>query len=149
MQHRRKQRVSVVTLGVADVDRARDFYAAWGWMHHDDGPGVVFYQGNGLVIALYDIEQLAEDQGRAGVPLETGAMTLAQNYATEGEVDERFRAAVAAGATILKPPAKTTWGGYGGYVADPDGHVWELAMNPYWALDIDGDVTMPDEPESA
>jgi len=141
--------VSVVTLGVADLDSARDFYSAWGWTPHESGPDVVFYQGNGIVIGLYPVALLAEDQGRPGVTLETGAMALAQNYATEAEVDERFRAAVAAGATMLKPPDRTSWGGYGGYIADPDGHVWELAVNPFWELDLNGDVTMPDEPESA
>jgi len=141
--------VSVVTLGVADLERARDFYAAWGWTPHDAGADVVFYQGNGIVVSLFLLESLAVDQGRAGAALGTGAVTLAQNYATEAEVDERFRTAVAAGATMLKPPDRTDWGGYGGYIADPDGHVWELAVNPFWALDINGDVTMPDEPESA
>ena len=145
----RRQRVSVVTLGVADLDRARDFYEGWGWVPHVVADDVVFFQGNGLVIALFPLNLLADDQGRPDVPLETGALTLAQNYATEAEVDERFRAAVAAGATMLKRPERTSWDGYGGYVADPDGHVWELAMNPFWPLDINGDVTLPDDPESA
>lgn len=145
----RRQRVSVVTLAVADVERARQFYDAWGWTAHDAGGGVVFYQGNGVVIGLYDAAEFAADQGRPGAPLGVGGTALAQNFATEGEVDERFRAAVGAGATILKRPERTTWGGYSGYFADPDGNVWELAMNPFWALDINGDVTMPDEPQGA
>jgi catechol 2,3-dioxygenase-like lactoylglutathione lyase family enzyme len=149
MQGSRKQRVSVVTLGVTDLARARDFYARWGWVAHEDSAEVVFFQANGIVIGLYPMHLLAADQGRPGVALETGALTLAQNYPTEAEVDERFRAAVAAGATMLKRPEKTFWGGYGGYIADPDGHVWELAVNPFWALDVNGDVTMPDEPEGA
>lgn len=145
----RRQRVSVVTLGVAELDRAREFYAAWGWSPHEVADDVVFFQANGLVIALYPLTLLAADQGRPGVPLETGALTLSQNYPTEAEVDERFRGAIAAGATMLKRPEKTFWGGYGGYIADPDGHVWELAVNPFWGLDVNGDVTMPDAPESA
>lgn len=145
----RRQRVSVVTLGVAELARARDFYEGWGWVAHEVADEVVFFQGNGLVIALYPLTLLAADQGRPDVPLETGGLTLAQNYPTEAEVDERFRAALAAGATMLKRPERTVWGGYGGYVADPDGHVWELAMNPFWPLEINGNVTMPDAPESA
>jgi len=145
----RRQRVSVVTLGVADLARARDFYESWGWIPHEVGPDVVFFQGNGIVVSLYLLPLLAEDQGRPGVELETGAITLAQNYGSEAEVDERFRAAVAAGATMLKRPDRTFWGGYGGYISDPDGHVWELAVNPFWTLDLDGSVTMPEMPEGA
>jgi len=141
----RRQRVSVVTLGVANLDRARAFYEEWGWTTHYSGEGIVFFQGNGLVIALFGIEDLAADQGRPGAALGTGAITLAQNYPTEVQVDERFRAAVAAGATILKPPQKATWGGYSGYISDPDGHVWELAVNQFWDLSEDGSVTMPDD----
>ena len=71
-------------------------------------------------------------------------MTLAQNFATEAEVDSAFAEAVAAGATALKPPEKVFWGGYSGYWADPDGHVWEVAMNPFWPLAADGSLTLPE-----
>ena len=145
----RKQRVSLVTLGVADLARARTFYEAWGWIPHYDSQEIVFFQGNGLVIALFGLEDLAADQARPHAVLGTGAMTLAQNYANEVEVDERFRSALAAGATMLKRPQKTDWGGYSGYVADPDGHVWELAVNGFWDLEDNGAVTMPDGPVGA
>ena len=73
----------------------------------------------------------------------TGAVTLAQNFTTEAEVDAAFTQALAAGATALKPPEKVFWGGYSGYWADPDGHVWEVAMNPFWPLAADGSLTLP------
>jgi predicted lactoylglutathione lyase len=137
------QCISLVTLGVADLDRARQFYLAWGWTPRQDADGVVFFQLNGLVLALWSAAELAEDQGRPGAALGTGAVTLAQNYPSEAAVDERFEAALAAGAAELKRPVATEWGGYSGYIADPDGHVWELAMNPFWSLDDDGGVTIP------
>src|SRR5690606_41488272 len=83
----------------------------------------------------------AED--RPGAALGTGAMTLAQNFRTEAEVDTAFEAALAAGATALKRPEKVFWGGYSGYYADPDGHVWDVAMNPFWPLADDGSLTLP------
>lgn len=138
------QRVTLITLGVADLARARAFYEALGWTPHGEPPeGVVFYQMHGAVLALFGLGDLAEDQGRPGAALGTGAMTLAQNFATEAEVDAAFDAALAAGATELKRPRKVFWGGYSGYYADPDGHVWELAMNPFWPLSPDGSLTLP------
>ena len=138
------QRVTLVTLGVADLNRARAFYAALGWKAAAETPGVSFYQMNGLALGLFGLADLAADQGRAGVPLGTGAATLAQNFSTEAEVDAAFAAALAAGATALKPPEKVFWGGYSGYWADPDGHVWEMAMNPFWPLEADGSLRLPD-----
>jgi predicted lactoylglutathione lyase len=134
----------VVTLGVASLERARAFYEAWGWVPEQAADAIVFFQGNGVVIALFPLRDLAADQGRADAALGAGAITLAQNYSTVAEVDERFRAAVAAGATMLKRPETTDWGGYSGYFADPDGHVWELAMNPFWSLDEWGSTDMRD-----
>ena len=99
---------------------------------------------NGASVTLFGLGDLAEDQGRPDAPLGTGAMTLAQNFATEAEVDAAFARALAAGATALKPPRKVFWGGYSGYFADPDGHVWELAMNPFWPLSPDGSLTLPE-----
>ena len=137
------QRVSVVTLGVADLGRARRFYEAWGWTAWSALADVVFFQCNGLVLGLYGAADLATDQGRPGAALGTGAITLAQNYPSEAEVDRVFEAALAAGGTMLKRPQATEWGGYSGYVADPDGHPWELAVNPFWELEADGSVTIP------
>lgn len=138
------QRVTLITLGVQDLDRAKAFYAALGWHPAEETPGIVFYQLHGQVIGLFGHKDLAKDQGRPDAQLGTGAMTLAQNFDTESEVDAALDLAVAAGATILKRPEKVFWGGYSGYFADPDGHVWELAMNPFWPLSDDGSLTLPE-----
>jgi uncharacterized protein len=139
------QRITLVTLGVADMARSRAFYAALGWQKHKQSQaGVTFYQANGFVFGLFGLGPLAEDQGRPDAALGTGASTLAQNFATEAEVDAAFAQAVSAGATSLKAPEKVFWGGYSGYFADPDGHVWEMAMNPFWPLNDDGSLTLPD-----
>ncbi|GHC30088.1 hypothetical protein IQ03_04579 [Gemmobacter caeni] len=139
------QRVTLITLGVTDLAAARAFYARLGWQEHAQSqPGVAFFQINGMALALFGREDLAEDQGRKGATLGTGAITLAQNFATEAEVDAAFAAALAAGATALKAPEKVFWGGYSGYWADPDGHVWEVAMNPFWPLEADGSLHLPE-----
>lgn len=138
------QRVTLITLGVADLAAARAFYARLGWKEHGANEGVAFYQMAGQVLALFGKVDLAADQGRPDAVLGTGAITLAQNFATEAEVDAVFAAALAAGATALKAPEKVFWGGYSGYWADPDGHVWEVAMNPFWPLSADGTLTLPD-----
>lgn len=140
-----RQRVTLITLGVDDLDRARTFYAAWGWVPHPASQdAVVFYQMNGAVLGLFGRAALAEDQGRPGADLGSGAITLAQNCVNDAETDAVFEAALAAGATCLKRPEKVFWGGYSGYVADPDGHVWEIAANPFWPLADDGSLTLPD-----
>lgn len=138
------QRVTLLTLGVADLAASRVFYARLGWVEHGESqPGVAFFQMNGAVLALFGAEDLAKDQGRSGAVLGTGAITLAQNFDTEGEVDAAFAAALAAGGKTLKTPEKVFWGGYSGYWADPDGHVWEVALNPFWPLARDGSLTLP------
>ncbi|MDH2326560.1 VOC family protein [Cereibacter sp. SYSU M97828] len=137
------QRITLVTLGVADLDRAKAFYAAMGWTPREENEGVAFYQLHGMGLALFGLGDLAKDQGREGAALGTGAVTLAQNFATEAEVDAAFDAALAAGAAALKRPEKVFWGGYSGYWSDPDGHVWEVAMNPFWPLNDDGSLTLP------
>jgi hypothetical protein len=138
------QRVTLITLGVADLARSRAFYETLGWKPHGEPPqGVVFYQMHGCVLALFGRDDLAKDQGRAEAVLGTGAMTLAQNFTTEAEVDAAFEAALSAGARELKRPQKVFWGGYSGYYADPDGHVWEVAMNPFWPLSSDWSLTLP------
>jgi uncharacterized glyoxalase superfamily protein PhnB len=138
------QRVTLITLGVADLARSRAFYGRLGWHPHaESSDGVAFYQMHGCALALFGRADLAKDQGREGAQLGTGAVTLAQNFSTQAEVDAAFGAALAAGATALKRPQKVFWGGYSGYFADPDGHVWELAMNPFWPLSPDGSLTLP------
>ena len=140
------QRISLVTLGVDDLSRAMAFYTAWGWTAHEEREGMACFQLPGQALMLFGRAALAADQGRAGAPLGTGALTLAQNYDSPGDVDAAFAAAVAAGAKVLKMPEPAFWGGYGGYFSDPDGHVWELAHNPFWHLDRDGTLTLPVAP---
>jgi uncharacterized glyoxalase superfamily protein PhnB len=137
------QRVTLITLGVADLPRSRAYYERLGWRAAEAQEGVVFFQLNGAVLGLFGKDALAHDQGRPGAPLGTGAMTLAQNHGDKAGVDAAYAAALAAGATALKAPEPVFWGGYSGYVADPDGHVWELAMNPFWPLGEDGSLTLP------
>ncbi|WP_312529367.1 VOC family protein [Paracoccus sp. (in: a-proteobacteria)] len=138
-----RQRVTLITLGTRDMARARAFYQAWGWQAHpSSAEGVTFYQMNGAALALFGLNDLAKDQGRPDAALGTGAITLAQNCADDAETDAVFDAALAAGATLLKRPEKVFWGGYSGYFSDPDGHVWEIATNPFWPLDQQGALTL-------
>lgn len=139
-----RQRVTLITLGVADLTAARAFYARLGWVEHAESQkGVAFFQMHGAALALFSRDDLAADQGRPGAALGTGAVTLAQNFASVADVDAAFAAALEAGAVALKHPEKVFWGGYSGYWADADGHVWEVAMNPFWPLNEDGSLTLP------
>ena len=136
------QRLTVVTLGVRDLPRARAFYEALGWKT-GAGPDddVVFFQAGGLVISLWSREALAEDsavEDGGG----WGGVTLAHNVGSPDEVDAVIAEAEAAGATIGRPGAKTFWGGYSGVFVDPDGHPWEVAHNPHWTLREDGTVQL-------
>ena len=136
------QRVSLITLGVSDLDRARRFYEALGWRTGaapaDD---VVFFQAGGMIVALWGREQLAEDSG-----VEDGGgwggVTLAYNVRTPEEADMLIGQARAAGARIAREPGTTFWGGYSGIFIDPDGHPWEVAHNPHWTLAEDGSVSL-------
>lgn len=137
-----EQRVSVVTLGVADLRRARAFYEALGWQSGaapDDD--VVFFQAGCMVLALWDRERLAEDSAVAD-PGGWGGLTLAHNVRSPAEVDAVLSEAEAAGATIGRAGAATFWGGYSGVFVDPDGHPWEVAHNPHWSLDAAGGVAL-------
>lgn len=138
-----EQRVTLITLGVRDLDRARAFYHALGWTPAREAEGVAFYQMHGSALALFGLADLADDMDRPAEELRTGAMTLAQNFGAEEDVDEAWHRALQAGARAIKPPQATSWGGYSGYFADPDGHVWELAVNPFWPLAPDGSLTLP------
>lgn len=137
------QRVTLITLGVKDLTQAREFYEKLGWKQHSGTEGVAFFQMHGCLLSLFGLASLAADQGRPDAVLGTGAMTLAQNFRTEADVDKAYDAAIAAGANALKKPEKVFWGGYSGYWSDPDGHVWEFAMNPFWSLADDGSLTLP------
>lgn len=133
-------RVTLITLGVSDLERSRKFYADLGWVEEESTEMVCFYDMGGAKFGLYDLSSLAKDLDRSAAELGTGAMTLAQNFGSEAEVDAAFDAAITAGATICKAPEKVFWGGYSGTFADPDGHVWEYAMNPFWQLDDEGRI---------
>lgn len=132
-----EQRLSLVTLGVADLARSRQFYETLGWQAHPGDDGVVFFQTGGLVVALWGRAELAED---SGVPDGGGwgGVTLAQNVRAAAEVDEVLAAAEAAGATIARRAGPTFWGGHSGIFVDPDGHPWEIAHNPFWVVTDDG-----------
>lgn len=143
------QRVSLITLGVADLAVSRKFYGDLGWTPKDEVPDqVIFYQLPGVVLGLFGIGPLAADQGRPDAKLGTGAITLAQNFSSEAEVDAAYAKALSAGATSLKAPEQVFWGGYSGYYADPDGHPWEVAHNPFWTLDDNGTPILPDSPDA-
>ena len=138
-----EQRVSLVTLGVRDLPRARAFYEALGWRSTTDPSlGVVFFQAGGMVLALWGRDELAAD---SGVPDGGGwgGVTLAHNLRFPAEVDAVVDAAAAAGATVARAPGPTFWGGYSGVFVDPDGHPWEVAHNPRWTLEADGSVRLP------
>ncbi|MEA2376085.1 MAG: uncharacterized protein QOD53_2548 [Thermoleophilaceae bacterium] len=137
-----EQRLSLVTLGVNDLARARGFYEALGWTtgaKPDDD--VVFFQAGGAILALWDRARLADDSG-----VEDGGgwggVTLAHNVRSPAEVDAVIEQARAAGAEIPRAGAETFWGGYSGIFIDPDGHPWEVAHNPHWTLRDDGSVEL-------
>lgn len=135
------QRVSLVTLGVADVTRARAFYEAMGWTGESPDGEVVFFQAGAMIVALWSRSDLAQDSAvRDGGGW--GGVTLAYNVRSPDEVDQVLVEAEAAGATIGRPGAPTVWGGYSGVFIDPDGHPWEVAHNPGWPLAADGSVRL-------
>ncbi len=137
--------ISLVTLGVRDLARARAFYAALGREAHRRRKGLFSFSLPGRCWRSSGSTTWRRTCDREPGDLGFGAMTLARNFATEAEVDAAFDLALSAGATVLKRPEKVSWGGYSGSFADPDGHVWELAMNPFWSLDVDGTLTLPPE----
>ena len=136
------QRLSLVTLGVRDLGRARSFYEAMGWRTRaapeDD---VVFFQAGGIIVALWDRGELAKDSAveDAGG---WGGVTLAYNVSSPEEVDAVIDEARTAGATIGREPGKTFWGGYSGVFVDPEGHPWEIAHNPHWTVGADGSTRL-------
>ena len=137
-----EQRVSLVTLGVTDLARARAFYEALGWKTGaSPADDVVFFQAGGSVLALWGREQLAEDSAVED-PGGWGGVTLAYNGRSPEEVDAVIEEARAAGASIVREPAATFWGGYSGVFLDPEGHPWEVAHNPHWTIEKDGSVSL-------
>jgi uncharacterized protein len=140
-----EQRVSVITLGVADLKRSAEFYERLGWRRSmAKAEGIVFFQAGGMALALYPRNELAKD---ANVPPDGSGfpgISLSHNTRTAEEVDVVIARAAAAGALVLKPAQKAFWGGYSGYFADLDGFPWEVAWNPYFSIAEDGGVRLPD-----
>jgi catechol 2,3-dioxygenase-like lactoylglutathione lyase family enzyme len=137
------QRLSLVTLGVRDLARSRAFYEALGWRTRaEPGDDVVFFQAGGMIVALWDRDRLAEDSAVTDGGA-WGGVTFAYNTRSPDEVDAVISEARGAGATIVREPAETFWGGYSGVFVDPDGHPWEVAHNPRWTVNEDGSVTLP------
>jgi predicted lactoylglutathione lyase len=140
-----EQRLSLITLGVADVPRARRFYEALGWRPDggvdDESDQVVFFQAGGMIVALWDRGKLATDSGvedSSG----WGGVTLAYNVNSPEEVDRVIEQSRAAGGAIPREPGETFWGGYSGVFVDLDGHPWEVAHNPHWTVHDDGRTTL-------
>jgi catechol 2,3-dioxygenase-like lactoylglutathione lyase family enzyme len=138
-----EQRLSLLTLGVRDLARARAFYEGLGWKTRaEPDDDVVFFQAGGMVVALWDRGKLAEDsavEDGGG----WGGVTLAYNTRSPEEVDRVIEEARAAGASIPREPGETFWGGYSAVFVDPDGHPWEVAHNPRWTINADGSVSLP------
>ena len=140
-----EQRISLVTLGVGDLDRARGFYEALGWKSGAAADAdVVFFQCVGMVVALWDRGKLAEDSTVTD-PGGWGGVTPAYCTRSREEVDRVIEEARTAGGTIGREPAETFWGGYSGIFIDPDGHPWEIAHNPHWTITDDGATVLPDD----
>lgn len=137
-----EQRVSLITLGVRDLQRARTFYEALGWQRGNDSDEVVFFQVGGMVLALWGREELAADSGIDEDHGGWGGVTLAYNVRAPADVDLVLAEARAAGAQIARAGAETFWGGYSGIFLDPDGHPWEVAHNPAWTIAADGSVSL-------
>lgn len=135
-----EQRLSLVTLGVSELARARGFYEALGWTSGSEpGSDIVFFQAGCMIVSLWSRTSLAEDSGVSDAG-GWGGVTLAHNVGSPEEVDAILTAARAAGATIARDAGRTFWGGYSGVFVDPDGHPWEVAHNPHWELGEDGSI---------
>jgi uncharacterized protein len=138
--------VTLITLTVADIAKATRFYESLGFVKSksQSQEQVSFFRAGGIVLSLWDRKEQIQD-AKAGTLWDgNGGIVVAQNVASAAEVDAVLAKAKSAGARILKPGTKTFWGGYNGYFADPDGHLWEIAHNPHWQLDRDGRLVLPE-----
>lgn len=134
-------RISLITLGVSDLERAKAFYEnVVGWKAADGPPGIVFFDLGGVIFSLYPFDDLAKDHGGQASVGPPGGFALAHNARSREEVDEIFARLRESGAEIVKEPEEVFWGGYSGYFADPDGHKWEVAHNPFWTILEDGRI---------
>ncbi len=136
------QRISIVTLGVADIGRSRNFYEELGW-RGQEVEETVFFQAGGQAVVLWGRDKLAADAGVSDDGATFGGIVRAHNVGSPGEVDQVVDRAASAGAAITRRPGDTFYGGYAGYFCDPDGHVWEVAFNPGFAIDGQGNLTVP------
>jgi catechol 2,3-dioxygenase-like lactoylglutathione lyase family enzyme len=137
-----EQRLSLITLGVSDLERSKAFYEALGWhTNAKAGDDVVFFQAAGMVVALWDREKLAEDSGVED-PGGSSGFTLAHNVRAPEEADAIAEEVRTAGGTVTREPAETFWGGYSFAFTDPDGHPWEVAHNPRWTITADGQTLL-------
>ncbi|MFZ0273393.1 MAG: VOC family protein [Acidobacteriaceae bacterium] len=140
------QRISIITLGVADLARSRAFYRRLGWQESSAGnDAIAFFQAGGIVLALYPRPELAKDaQAKDVTPSQAFAgFTLSFNARTRAEVDQVLDEAKTAGANILKAAQEAFWGGYSGYFSDPDNFAWEVAFNPSFPIDDEGTIHLP------
>jgi uncharacterized protein len=138
-----EQRLSLVTLGVRDLAQSRGFYERMGWKAHKASTNeIAFFPANGFVFGLFPRVALAKDAGVLDDGSGFRAVTLAYNTRSKADVDKVMADAERAGGRIVKRPHDTFWGGYSGYFADPDSHLWEVAFNPHWNIRADGTVDM-------
>ncbi len=140
-----EQRVSLITLGVADLARSREFYERLGWRRSmANAEGIVFFQTGGMALALYPRHELAKDANISARGDGFSGISLAYNARTRAEVDSVLNEAEAAGAKLVKPAQEAFWGGYSGYFSDPDGFLWEVAWNPSFPIAADGSIRLPE-----
>lgn len=138
-------RISIVTLGVADLQRSRTFYTALGWKESaSSSESIAFYQAGCLIFGLYPRDKLAEDARVPGAGSGFRGFTLAYNARSKEGVDATLAEAVDAGGTLVKAAEDVFWGGYSGYFSDPDGFLWEVAWNPFFPIAEDGSISLPD-----
>ena len=140
-----EQRVSIITLGVKDLNQSRQFYERLGWRSSSaSNDGIVFFQASGMALALYPRSELAADANVAPEGSGFGGITLAYNTRSREQVDALLAEAQKAGAKLLKPAQEAFWGGYSGYFSDPDGFLWEVAWNPFFQIAKDGSLQLPE-----
>jgi uncharacterized protein len=140
-----EQRVSIVTLGVSDLQCSREFYQRLGWRQSmANTEGIAFFQTGGMALALYPRHELAKDANVSAHGEGFSGISLAHNARTRAEVDAVLQEAVAAGANLIKPAQEAFWGGYSGYFSDPDGFLWEVAWNPSFPIAEDGSIRIPE-----
>jgi len=139
-----EQRISIVTLGVADLAKSREFYERLGWKKSGNNESIVFFQAGGMALALYPKGDLAKDAKVSADGSGFAGVTIAYNTRSREEVDAVLAEAVRAGAKLLKAAQEAFWGGYSGYFADPDGFLWEVAWNPFFTIGADGAIQIPE-----